>query len=107
MRIHDGVVYAEAFGGDFPVCNEKQALEMEKAYAEAKAATSGEPESGDCTCDLIIKLLKGTASRGSMFTAGAAVAQDIYMKKVIISGLTRAMEEAVLSQPVRAGETVH
>ena len=105
MKKANGTVYAEAFGGDFPVCNEKQALEMERAYKDAVA--NSEASVDGCTCDLITTLLSGKATREQMFTAAAAIAQDIYMKKLILSQLTDAMQEAVLKQPVRPGETVH
>jgi hypothetical protein len=105
MKIKDGTVYASAFGGDFPVCNEEQALAMEAAYADAKANASEKDEG--CTCDLIIALLNGKATRGQLFTAGAGIAQDIFLKKMVMTAMVTAMEDAVLKQPVRPGETVH
>jgi hypothetical protein len=42
-----------------------------------------------------------------LFTAGAAIAQDIFLKKMVMTAMVTAMEDAVLKQPVRPGETVH
>lgn len=98
MKTLDGVVYASVFGGDFPVCSEKQALELEEAYAKALKYEEEHPEEKNdldrCTCDMIIGLLNGTLNRYELMAAAIFIAKDIYQKKLAADFYGKLMEQA-------------
>lgn len=96
----DGIIYANAFGGMFPVCSEEQKVRMEAAfnsamdYGKSDENIQREKESAEnpeCTCDLIIRLLDGSANRSDMISLGASIAKDIYQGKSLAAALVMAM----------------
>lgn len=108
------ILCANAFGGEFPVCNEEQKVAIEKGFAKAmewaagedgKAYDSREPE---CMCTFIARLMNGEASYGDMVTLASDMARETYLKKraaVALAGIAGAiqgkMEEmAMASDPV-------
>jgi len=80
-------IYAEAFGGQFPVCTEEQKTKLEAAFKDAYAY---EQEHGtakhSCTCDLIIALMQPNVDRKDAIAAAASVARNLYEAKQGMEG---------------------
>ena len=97
----DKIVVANAFGGDFPVCTEKDKVAIEDAFQKAMEWTASEDGKAydatdkSCACELIARLLNGTASRGDQVTLGIDMAQAIYTKKMAAVALMQLIGSAM------------
>ncbi len=98
-------IYAKAFGGDFPVCSEKDKAAIEEGYKKAMEWTNSadgqeyDSRPSECMCAIIGRLLSGTASYGDMVTIGIDMARNIYARKAaanVIMGLMEKVQEAGL-----------
>ena len=104
------MVYANVFGGQFPVCNEKQKAEIEQAYADLMkrdAAQGGIKNKHECMCDLIITLLKGEGDFEIQVAAALFISKIIYMEKKVVEELSNQLEQVMMMQPSSSKETVH
>ena len=82
------LIVANAFGGEFPVCTEKDKVAIEAAFKSAlewiqsKAGLDYDNEPKVCMCEMIARLLNGTASYGDQVTLGIDLAREIYLRKM-------------------------
>jgi hypothetical protein len=111
MNKADGVTYAKVYGVDFPVCSIKQKEQIEQAYKDAMSHLDAHPEEkvgkeNDCTCNLIISLLSGSANRSEIIAAATALARDVYELKSATAMMRDVLEGIVLKQAT-GRETVH
>ncbi len=92
-------VIANAFGGEFPVCNEQQKVAIEEGYRKMQEFfESDEGKAYDakpklCACDMIAGLLNGTLSRGDLISLGLDIARTTYTKKILIHDLENLANE--------------
>jgi len=103
---NDGPIYANAFGGKFPVCDEKQKVQLEEAFAQLlKDYPSGlvPPPDGACMCSLIIDLITGKASKEEQIAAGVKIAQQIYEEKSAAAALMDALGSAIMDAALGRG----
>lgn len=102
------MVYANVFGGQFPVCNEQQKAQIEEAYAKLieQDKTSPIRQTHECMCDLIIRLLNGGADHSTQISAAMFIAKIIYTEKTLIRELYEQMEKMMM-MPQGNKETVH
>jgi hypothetical protein len=97
----DKLIIANAFGGDFPVCTEKDKVAIEDAFKKAMEWTDSEDGKAydesdkSCACELITRLLNGTASRGDQVTLGIDMARAIYTKKMAAVALMQLIGGAL------------
>jgi hypothetical protein len=110
------VVYADAFGGKFPVCSEQDKVAIEEGFKKAME-WSQTPEAkeydnrpAECACTLIARLLKGEATYGDMVQLGIDMANSMYVRKAaavaVMSMLAdRTSEVPNLPPPFPGGST--
>lgn len=95
-------IYADVFGGKYPVCDEDQKFRLEAAFA---TVSDGDLDSRlhKCSCDLIIDLLSPNTTRSTAIEAALAIAKLIYEKKEAAGMLFDALQEAALQQAPVSG----
>ena len=99
--MNDDPIYADAFGGKYPVCTEKDKVAIEEAYKKASDwlnSEQGKKEDAivqtECSCAIIARLLKGEASYTDMVVIGLQMAATIYRRKMIGAALLGMVESA-------------
>jgi hypothetical protein len=118
--VSDEQVFAKVFGGEFPVCNEEQKVDLEAAYGKMlEKFPDGQIkyDNNPCTCEVITSLLKGEAVHEIQMSLALKVAQEIYAKKEeivnlggLLEQLREGLQKAAMSAPASAGgakETLH
>lgn len=99
-------VFADVFGGKFPVCNVEQKDKIEAAFKSAVAFTDGLPEGGivkGCSCDLIIALLGESDDREARIVAATRIAQEMYAMKRTIDLFAQGLQAQFAAMPTKGG----
>jgi hypothetical protein len=95
-------IYADAFGGPYPVCTQGQKERLEAAYKkmmEYLATTDhpGRTKQKGCDCELLISLME-SPDRDDLIAAAVVLSEIIYAQKTAMSALRASLLDMVAQQ---------